>query len=1019
MNDIDSTLQYIKRHLLAMTLAWTLVVGFSLAVNVSNHRRDFYAEMMAQAQGIHAMDLAYLDWLIGKGGVYVQVDKTTQPSKYLKDVPERDILTPSLRKLTLVKSPLMIREVHEEMGQHDGTVRGHISSLNPLNPVNLADPWETEAFKAFTQGEKVVSTIEKMKDGHTYFRYMEPLVTSKACLKCHAQQGYREGDIRGGISVSIPAEGAMAGENRESMALWLGHGLIWLLGIAGLFFSSRQQLSATLAVRKSEAEVRLLSNSIVHAIYGLDMQGLCTFANTSCVKLLGYASEAELLGRDMHSLMHHSRPDGSPYPIDMCPSHQAIHECKSCHLDDEVFWRRDGSSFPAEYWTYPLMKDDQCLGSVVTFLDITEQRRMGEALKHSQSLLDSIVEHVPAMVFLKRAEDLRFELVNDTAEQILGYTRQELLGKNDYDYFPAEQAEFFTSNDRTVLNDHKIVDIPEELVSAGDGREKWLHTRKIGLYDGQGNPTHLLGISMDITARKETELNLQKIQNNLAEAQRIAHIGSWEFDLLTNRIYWSAEIYRIFEISPESFDTSYESFLELVHPEDREAVNKAYENALITRTPYEFEHRISLPDDRCKYVLERCETTYDANGIALRSIGTVQDVTDRKLAEIALAHANRALQALCAVNRELVHATDESALLQSICQVIVEQKGYQMAWVCYVQDDAAKSIKLMASAGEKPECHLAKMQASWAEEAFATGLCGRAVRSGKTQLLKDLVAQNQQIVLGQTEHAGHGCIASITLPLQDKTGAVFGVLNVHTHEDVFTDREIELLEEMARDLAFGVRTNRMRLERDRVIEQNKGHLAQLHANLEETIVAISKAVEARDPYTGGHQRRVAELACAIAKELGLDDDRIVGIRMGATIHDIGKIQVPAEILTKPTRLTQIEFLLIKEHTRVGFEILQDIHFPWPVKNIAYQHHERLDGSGYPQGLKGEEICFEARIVGVADVVEAMSSHRPYRPAQGVEVALEEMRLNRGVYYDAQVVDACLALFAGGYQLPQV
>lgn len=1019
MNEIDSKLLYIKRHLWILMLAWTLVVGFSLELNLNNHRQNFYAEMMAQAQGIHTIDLAYLDWMVGKGGVYVQVDEKTQPSEYLKNVPERDIITPALRKLTLIKSPFMTRQVHEEMAQRDGTVRGHISSLDPLNPVNKADPWEAAALSAFAQGNLELSSIERMADGHTYFRYMKPLVTKEACLKCHAQQGYKAGDIRGGISVSIPVETQLAGEIREKMTLWLGHGLIWLLGLGGLFFSSRQQLAATLAVRKSEAEVRLMSNSIAHAIYGLDLQGLCTFANSSCVRLLGYASESELLGRDMHALMHHSRPDGSPYPLAACPSHQAIHECKNCHLDDEVFWRRDGSSFPVEYWSYPLLQNGHCLGSVVTFLDITEQQRIGAALKRSQGLLDSIVEHVPAMIFLKRADDLRFELVNDAAERILGYTRKELLGKNDYDYFPAEQADFFTSNDRTVLNTRTIQEIPEELVTAGDGREKWLHTRKIGLYDDQGQPTHLLGISMDITGRKQAEDSLKQNQDSLAEAQRIAHIGSWEFDLRTDKLYWSEEIYRIFELDSADFTVSYEAFLETIHPEDRAAVNKAYEDSLINRTPYEIEHRLLFKDGRCKFVLERCETTYDANGIALRSTGTMQDITERKLAETALAHANRGLQALCSVNRELVHATDEAELLKSICRVIVEQKGYQMAWVCYVQDDVAKSVKMMASAGDEPECHLAKMQASWAEDAFGAGLCGRAVRTGKTQLLKDLMARNQQIVMGQAEHAGHGCIASITLPLKDKTGAVFGILNVHTLEDVFTDREIELLEDMARDLAFGVRTTRMRLERDLVIEQNKGHLAQLHANLEETIVAISKAVEARDPYTGGHQRRVAELACAIAKVLGLEADRIVGIRMGATIHDIGKIKVPAEILTKPVRLSEIEFMLIKEHARVGSEILGDIHFPWPVKDIAYQHHERVDGSGYPQGLKGEEICFEARIVAVADVIEALSSHRPYRPGQGVEVALEEIRKNRGIFYDAQVVDACLALFAGGYQLPQV
>jgi len=169
-------------------------------------------------------------------------------------------------------------------------------------------------------------------------------------------------------------------------------------------------------------------------------------------------------------------------------------------------------------------------------------------------------------------------------------------------------------------------------------------------------------------------------------------------------------------------------------------------------------------------------------------------------------------------------------------------------------------------------------------------------------------------------------------------------------------------------------------------------------------------VEARDPYTAGHQQRVARLACAIACDMALGGDEDEGIRLGGMIHDIGKIHLPAEILSKPGRLSDMEFALVKSHTRVGYDILKDIDFPWPVADIAHQHHERLDGSGYPQGLRGDEICLEARIVAVADVVEAMSSHRPYRPALGIDAALKEIEARRGIWFDPEAVDACLRLF---------
>jgi len=194
------------------------------------------------------------------------------------------------------------------------------------------------------------------------------------------------------------------------------------------------------------------------------------------------------------------------------------------------------------------------------------------------------------------------------------------------------------------------------------------------------------------------------------------------------------------------------------------------------------------------------------------------------------------------------------------------------------------------------------------------------------------------------------------------------------------------------------------------ITERREATEKLRKSLEGTIQAIASALEARDPYTAGHQHRVAELACAIGTEIGLDNERLEGIRWGGMIHDIGKIRMPAELLSKPARLTENEYALMKEHPQVGYDILKDIEFPWPVADIAHQHHERLDGSGYPQGLKNDAICLEARIVAVADVVEAMSSHRPYREGLGIEKALAEIVRGRDKQYDADVVDTCLTLF---------
>ncbi|MDP2771343.1 MAG: response regulator [Giesbergeria sp.] len=185
---------------------------------------------------------------------------------------------------------------------------------------------------------------------------------------------------------------------------------------------------------------------------------------------------------------------------------------------------------------------------------------------------------------------------------------------------------------------------------------------------------------------------------------------------------------------------------------------------------------------------------------------------------------------------------------------------------------------------------------------------------------------------------------------------------------------------------------------------------QLRTSLLDSVTALAAMVEMRDPYTAGHQRRVAQLAAAIAQELLLAPEQVEGVHLAAVVHDVGKIRIPAEILSKPGRLTALEFSLIKEHSQNGYEILKSIDFPWPIAQIVLQHHERLDGSGYPQALKSDQIILEARIVAVADVVEAMSSHRPYRAALGIDVALKEIQRGRGTIYDAAVVDACIGLF---------
>jgi putative nucleotidyltransferase with HDIG domain len=215
-----------------------------------------------------------------------------------------------------------------------------------------------------------------------------------------------------------------------------------------------------------------------------------------------------------------------------------------------------------------------------------------------------------------------------------------------------------------------------------------------------------------------------------------------------------------------------------------------------------------------------------------------------------------------------------------------------------------------------------------------------------------------------------------------------------------------------RDLEITNRSYRRNLEQmvDERTDSLQRSMKKLENAMDGIVRAIAHTIETRDPYTAGHQRRVADLAVAIAETVGFEKDKIEAVRVAASIHDLGKISVPAEILSKPSRLTVNEFNLIKEHPQVGYDILKDIEFPWEIATMVYQHHEKLDGSGYPLGVSGDDILPESRVLTVADIVEAMASHRPYRPGLGMDVALGEIDKNKGKFYDPEVSAACHALF---------
>ncbi|HEU0187982.1 MAG TPA: HD domain-containing phosphohydrolase [Gallionellaceae bacterium] len=358
-----------------------------------------------------------------------------------------------------------------------------------------------------------------------------------------------------------------------------------------------------------------------------------------------------------------------------------------------------------------------------------------------------------------------------------------------------------------------------------------------------------------------------------------------------------------------------------------------------------------------------------------------------------LERTNRALHTLSACNVALVRAKTEEELFQTICRHIVEVGEHLFAEVSFP--------------GEEQES-IPNYVYHFGSDAISQNLAGleRDLENIRHNLaLTAQQAHQTRVYNGSAEYnleklAGLGIKSGLALPLINED-RLYGVLTVFSSApEAFDAAEVKLMEELAGDIAYGIVTLRTRAERDR-------SAAELRQVLEQTITAIALTLEKRDPYTAGHQQHVARLAAAIATEMGLPQQQVEGIHFGALLHNIGTVAVPAEILNRPSKLSDLQFSLVKTHTQTGFEIVKDIPFPWPVAQMVLQHHERLDGSGYPQGLAGEQIVLEARILAVADVVEAMMAYRPYRAALGRVAALDVLTQGRGTQFDPAVVNACL------------
>lgn len=763
-------------------------------------------------------------------------------------------------------------------------------------------------------------------------------------------------------------------------------------------------------LRKLALQNRKLLEATGEGIYGVDAGGRLIFINPAAEDLLGYATD-ELLGRFSHDIWHHTKKDGSPYPAVECPIVAAHAKGESLRVTGEVFFRKDGTAIPVEYTVNPVMESDVVSGAVVAFSDITERIEAEERVREAGRFLEKIFDSVTDAIFVVD-ENRQLVNCNSAVENIFGYRVEELTGRSTEVLYPDRRA--FERTGGSIRNEvmERGFSEGEILLKRKDGRTfpAWYSA---SMFEAGGEDAPGIVVTVrDITERKRAEVLVRRIFARNEMILNSTGEGIYGIDLQGKVIFANpaaaamtgyAVDYLVGRRSHKIFHHSRADGSP--YPAEECPIYTAYKDG---KVHYAYED-VFWKKDGTSFPVEYISSPIRENGELAGAVVAFSDITDRQKAEQEMHRLNRALMAMSQCNEKLIRAEDEERLIKDICEIIVKTGGYLFAWAGCVAVNRKVEIKPVAYAGED-HGFFEKLPEIWRTTEKKEGPVRRAVRSGKPALIRNLKA-DRRFIPWKEEALKSGFSALAAYPLRVH-GQVIAILCIYADAaEAFNTKEAGLMSELASDLAFGIESIRTRKARDRAEEGLHESLGRLRRAVDGTTRALALAAEARDPYTAGHQQRVAELAVAIAREMGLSGDVIDCISVASMLHDVGKISIPAEILTKPGRLSDLEMDMIKIHPEAGYNILRQVDFPWPVAEVVLQHHERLDGTGYPRGLRGRDIQTEAKVIAVADVVEAMMSHRPYRPGLGLEEALKEIEGKRGTQFDPEAVDACLRLFA--------
>jgi len=713
-------------------------------------------------------------------------------------------------------------------------------------------------------------------------------------------------------------------------------------------------------LRESEKKYRLLADNVDDVIFVLDMNLNCTYVSPSVKILMGYEPE-ELLKQPAIGTMTPSSwnlvTKTLSEIIELEKSEQGENSrYQTLQLEMK---RKDGTTVWTEMnASYIRDENHQPVSIMGVVHDITERKRSEDELKKSEENFRRSLDDSPLGVRIVSAEG-ETVYVNRAALDIYGYDSIEEMKRIPVKgrYTPQSYAEYKIRKKKREQGELAPSEYELSIVRKNGAVRHLLAFRKEILWNGVKKAQI---IYQDITERKKIEDEFQKLVSVVRHSSELINLSTIDGKMFflneAGCVMLGIEPDKVHEFNIQ--DVISEHLIQKVRTE--------LIPLLMRGCVWEGELQyINLKTGRRTDVSAMAYTITDpVSKKPLYFANVSRDITERKRAESDLLRSEEKYRSLVENSQEGIFQSTAGGNHIAVNQAFANILGYDSQ-----------------------------------EEVMAT--------------VADI---NYQIYV-------HPDDRKKILQIIEKEGSVKGYEAEFYKKDgsrIWVSINMHAVRDEEGNLLYYQGINQDITEKKNMETERQQNIERLRKSLEATINAMAVTVETKDPYTAGHQRRVADLARSIAVEMKLKREQIDSIRMASSIHDIGKISLPTEILSKPTKLTELEFSLIKTHARIGFDILKDIEFPWPVADLVLKHHERMDGSGYPQGLKGKNIPLEARILCVADVVESITSHRPYRPALGVDFALEEISGSKGILYDADVVDACLKLFREkGYVLPRI